>query len=1132
MINKFNKDFSYPELNDPDFLPKIFKKREFYYYRVPQRDKLDTYEQVKKYRAANCKKGEIEPKEQQSILPNFINPNTPYKGVILMHGVGCGKTMTAIRVAEGFKEQIKKYNTKIFVLVPGPNTKENFKKELINKTGNTYLKNKESLNQMTKQEVEHEKKIAIYNALQYYKILSYKTFYKKVLGEKIIEKKVVGENKIKSSYRKTADGEIEREIVVDKINNMNNTILIVDEAHNISGNEYGEALKKIIKNSENLRIILLTATPMINLADEIVDLLNFIRPEHDKIQRDKIFTSDKNYTMKFKSEGLDYLRDKARGYISFYRGSIPYTFAKRIDNGVVPEGMLYTPVIKCYMEQFQYKTYIETTHNIEDTLDRASSAVSNFVFPGLHPEKLELQGYYSTDGMNKVLSQLNTDGPKLRALINKKLFNNKLTKGEEENFILESDSKNITGLILKLPYLKTFSIKFFNILNSLNTLVEGNKGASTAFIYSNLVKAGGMELFSETLLQNGYLEYNEDPQNYDIKDDTLDYKTGFTFLEFKKKNININTFKPATVLLVTGSIDENGEDLPEIKQQIIQEVFNSVNNTDGRLIKFVLGSRVMNEGVTLKNVKEVHIIDAFYNIPKAEQVIGRAIRVCVHEDVINDKYKYPEVGVFRYAISLNDKSGKLSSDELLYQKAELKFLEVKKVEHVLKEIAIDCPLLLHANMFPEEIEQYKDCVYPTLENVKAGKQLCPMLCDFKKCDLKCSSTNLNNKYWDSKKNTYKSLTKEELNYNTFNDDLSKYEITLIKNKIKDLYRFKHVYIYEEILKEIKNSFINHQAALFEEYFLTQALTDMMPKTENDFNNYKDNIHDKYNRLGYLIKRGIYYIFQPFNENEDVSMYYRENMNLTQPNQVSLNNFVKQKFNAVYKQTEQDQGNPEMTRELKEEYNFEDTLFYYNSRLENETVGIIDKNLNKLASVEEDLFKIRQIKDKALVKKRGTGIPTFKGAVCSTSKDKQTLINLLTKISKLDVKISKIDAAEIKRLSELTRDDVCLEIRDKLLYLEKYSTTEDKNKITYMMIPYNHNKYEFPYNLQDRIKYNMEKINVLLKRKIVFKNKKENEKGKIIYKLSFDNDNFSLTYKTEIEKLGFILKNNIWTKELK
>ena len=82
--------------------------------------------------------------------------------------------------------------------------------------------------------------------MQYYKILSYKTF-KKVLGEKIKEHKLVGENKIKSSYRKTEDGEFEREVVVDKITNMDNTLLIVDEAHNMTGNQYGEALKKVLE---------------------------------------------------------------------------------------------------------------------------------------------------------------------------------------------------------------------------------------------------------------------------------------------------------------------------------------------------------------------------------------------------------------------------------------------------------------------------------------------------------------------------------------------------------------------------------------------------------------------------------------------------------------------------------------------------------------------------------------------------------------------------------------------------------------------------------------------------------------------------------------------------------------------
>ena len=1108
---KYEKDFSYPDAGDSELLTKIFKKREFYYNRVPERDKMESYEDIQKYRAANCKKGEIEPREQQNIIPNFISPNTNYKGVILMHGVGSGKTMTAIRVAEQFKEQIKKYNTKIYVLVPGPNTRENFKKELLSATGETYLKNKELLNQMPKNEIEHEKRLAIYGALQYYKILSYKTFYKKVLGEKIIEKKIVGETTIKGSYRKNAEGEYERELVVDRIVNMNNSILIVDEAHNISGNEYGEALKKIIKNSENLRIILLTATPMINLADEIVDLLNFIRPENDPVMRDKIFTGDKNYMMKIKPGGLDYLKKMANGYISFYRGSIPFTFAKRNDIGIIPKGMLFTPVVRCSMEPFQLNTYIKTTENLDDTLDKASSAASNFVFPGLDSTKKELVGFYSTDGMTTLLSQLNTDGPKIRSIINKSLFNGKLTKGEEDNFILENDKKSITGLILKMPYIKKFSTKFYTIIENIGKLV--NDKTATAFIYSNLVKAGGMELFAETLLVNGYLEYMEDSSGYDIRDETIDYKTGLTFLEFKKKKIS--GFKPATFLLVTGGADESGEDLPEIKQKIIQDVFNSVDNSDGKHIKFILGSRVMNEGVTLKNVKEVHIIDAFFNIPKAEQVIGRAIRMCVHMDVINDMNKYPEVNVYRYVVSLSGKE--LSSDETLYQKAELKYLTVKEVERSLKETAVDCPLLLHANMFPEEVELYKNCVEPTLENVAAGKQICPALCDFKKCNLKCDSAKLNEKYWDAKKNSYKKLDKNEINFNTFNDDLARYEITLIKNRIKDLYRFKHVYVYDEIMEEIKNSFIEHQADLFEDYFLDQALEDMMPRSENDFNNMKDTIYDKYNRNGYIIQRGKYYIFQPFNENEDVPMYYRQNIRLQQKNQVSLNNYAKQNFKRYINMYETETTQLSDINNKLEGYNFDDTLDYYEKREENFIVGIIDMNTNKLASTDIDLFKIRQPRAKVLDKKRGTGIPTFKGAVCSTTKDKGYLINISKKLA------SNIESVPMK---SMTKESICLRIRDQLLHLEKYATSADKNKVTYIMIPYNHPVYPFPYNLEDRIKYKIEQLYKIIGYKVdntVLKKKGNN----ISYEIMFKNEKDLSSFSKEFEKLGFKLEKDHW-----
>lgn len=488
-----------------------------------------------------------------------------------MHGTGTGKTCAAISIAEQFKEQVIKYNTKIYVLTSGTNIKENFKSELLTCTGETYLKNKQLLEQMTADEKDKEIKLSVYNALQYYKILSYKTFHKKVLGEKVAEKKIIDENqggKLKVSYKKTEEGDYERELVVDRITNMDNTIIIVDEAHNITGNEYGEALKKIIKNSKNLRVVLLSATPMSNLADEIIDMLNFLRPINDQIKRDMVFTSDKNYNMAFKSGGIEYLKKMANGYISFFRGNIPYIFADRVDKGSLSDGLIFTPVVKCMMKDFQLEAYNEATKRFDDTLDRASSSAANFVYPGLdsNSKDYNLKGYHSNEGLIKVLGQLKNK-EELIKVINKQLFNNKIDKEDLNNFITEAENKNITGNILKLKYLKYFSSKFYTCIKKLGKLVDGEKGAGTAFVYSNLVKAGGIELFAEALRINGYLEYNEDSNQYNISDNTLDARTGLTYNEFKNKKLNLNDFHPATFIMITGGVDESGEDIPEIKQK-------------------------------------------------------------------------------------------------------------------------------------------------------------------------------------------------------------------------------------------------------------------------------------------------------------------------------------------------------------------------------------------------------------------------------------------------------------------------------------------------------------------------------------------------------------------------------------
>jgi hypothetical protein len=73
----------------------------------------------------------------------------------------------------------------------------------------------------------------------------------------------------------------------------------------LTGNDWGLAVQKIIKNSKNLRVILLTATPMKNLADDIIELINFLRPQDDPIERDLVYTNQKNHLMDFKPGGKE-----------------------------------------------------------------------------------------------------------------------------------------------------------------------------------------------------------------------------------------------------------------------------------------------------------------------------------------------------------------------------------------------------------------------------------------------------------------------------------------------------------------------------------------------------------------------------------------------------------------------------------------------------------------------------------------------------------------------------------------------------------------------------------------------------------------------------------------------------------
>lgn len=1050
---------------------------------------------------------------------------------VIENGIICHNTCVGVSLVEQFKEQFEKYNTKAIVLVSGPLIKENWKHHVFTCTGETYLKYHDKSVYMSEEENKRNEKEAMMKAMQYYKFMSYKSFYKHVIGEKITDRNA---GSGKASYRKNDEGEFERDISIDRIYNLNNTIIVVDEAHNLTGNTYGDALKYIIKNSVNLRIILLSGTPMKNLGSDILELLNFIRPLDSQAERDKIFNNEFGPLMDFKEGGLDYLKKMMRGYVSHVRGGDPLTFAKRIDKGIIPKGLLFTKVTRCFMFPFQHDTYIRSLHeNQEDTLDRKSEAIANFVFPGLS-EKKELMGYYAGEGLKVISNQLKLHGD----LINKKLSMMLLNNESEKDLIyLTSDGKNITGKILSKKYLKYFSVKFSKSLNKLEQLVWGKKGESIAFVYSNLVTVG-INLYAEILIQNGYLEFQEDSSNYQINKNTVCYFCGQTYENHSKKmvlsddesdnndttsaistinsdddsesynekigmEIPVHIFRPATFITVTGKSSEEAlEAIPEDKMNIIKNIFNSLENKDGRFIKFVLGSRVMNEGISLKNVHEVHILDAYFNFGRIDQVVGRAIRHCSHYKLMNENNVYPEVSVYKYVISLENE---LSSEEELYRKAELKYLLIKKIERVMKEVAIDCPLNMNGNMFKEEMDKYKDC--------GEGNEDCPAICDYTKCNYKCDDELLNTKYYDPNRNIYKKISKDKLDYSTFTYGLARHEIDNAKSQIKNMYITGYIYTIDEILQYVKKSYDNDKRELFDNFFVFKALDELIPISENDFNNFKDTILDKHNVQGYLIYVNKYYIFQPFDQTENVPMYYRMNMTKHIDQNMSLFNYIK---NSMTEEQFDESVDIDKMTSISEEssniYNFDDITEYYDNREEFEFVGLIDKeNMKKKSGSNEtinDVFKIREKRAKILEKKRATGIPSLKGAVCSTAKSMEYLNKVGKKIN-------------LKFGSNETRIEICEKIQNKMMMLEKYGSKKDKNKFTYMMIPTNHTIYKFPYNLEDRVDYIINsiknKVSINPTINIVTKIKSSgDEKGYPSYYIHVK-DNFKLAQDQEVIK---------------
>ena len=314
-INKYKEDFNYyPDIYEIDISDKLLGKEELRRHIIP--NEMGNIEDK-----CNSKFFELAP--HQLLLKNLLSPNTQYKGILIFHGVGVGKSCSGISVAENFKDIYGEKENRIIILASS-NIQIGWRKTIFDPrkggdqcTGNEYFFDEEDDEKKIMSDKETKKKIK-----KYYELHGYGAFANSV--KKLLES---GTKHIVGGKEKF----IEQIKIIKKY--YSNRILIFDEVHNIrTGESQKETrntihyIEMVIKYSDNLRLILLTANPMYNMSSEIVWIINMLLMNDKRtiLNENDIFDSQSNLI----NEEL--LNDKCKGYISYLRGENPISFPIRL----------------------------------------------------------------------------------------------------------------------------------------------------------------------------------------------------------------------------------------------------------------------------------------------------------------------------------------------------------------------------------------------------------------------------------------------------------------------------------------------------------------------------------------------------------------------------------------------------------------------------------------------------------------------------------------------------------------------------------------------------------------------------------------------------------------------------------
>ena len=634
------------------------------------------------------------------------------RGLLLYHRLGSGKTISAIAIAEACRTyQVDKddmadykteeeYKRKVIVMLPANLRHDPWYKEL----SEFCYKDCDLMNNLDEVDDLKSKKADKVLKEYDYHFVNYNAYSNNAW--------VRQKNEIPT--RKSMPGKYSNLMTSDD-NPFDDSVLIIDEVHNLLNtinNEYktskaGGFFKELYKQlmmAKNMKVIALSGTPVMNHPVELSFLFNILRGfvpgrpdimfETDEVEFDKLFFNKVSDEISLKNREM-FLR-RINGLVSYYQGYRDDMFAKVVEDEVAlplsgeqAEKYLTARNIE-YIKlmsssRFARKRTDDVDKEVKVMQSDLSIKCSNIVFPSYlwHKKELarmNLRRNGKPIDISKTLEkyEFNDDGKivKYDGLVNPKKHSPEEAKKIIFN-LLDNDKKPL-NVHNELPMI---SNKMYHITKR---ILQSN---GPVIVYSQFEGVYGVSMLAEVLKQNGMIDIQ----------DKITKKGGSFDLKTTKDIVKANKNQPGFVMWTGNN-----------RNVKLKDVFNKSANKDGSLIKVFLITAAGKEGISLRNIRQVHIMEPWWNDVITRQVIGRGVRITSHNDLkpedfldlrvdkaqrtngvkLVNVFKYYSYVDFRQDLFLDKSFEKKNA----YEQAKLLFdaqtkMKKSSINHITKEIA-------------------------------------------------------------------------------------------------------------------------------------------------------------------------------------------------------------------------------------------------------------------------------------------------------------------------------------------------------------------------------------------------------------------------------------------------------------